>query len=119
MGDEKEKGSKNSFIYYHDWAEEMLKYPDDLRLKIDDAIKKYVLYGEEPTEREIIFSIFGIIRKQLDRNNEKWDSIKKKRAEAGKKGALKTTKIGWGSDEKKPAKSPNHDLFSQKSEKSA
>lgn len=90
MGDEKEKGSKNSFIYYHDWAEELLKYPDDLRLKIDDAIKKYVLYGEEPTEREIIFSIFGIIRKQLDRNNEKWDSIKKKRAEAGKKGGLRT-----------------------------
>ncbi len=119
MGDEKEKGSKNSFIYYHDWAEELLKYPDDLRLKIDDAIKKYVLYGEEPTEREIIFSIFGIIRKQLDRNNEKWDSIKKKRAEAGRKGALKTNKIRWGCDEQKSAKSANDDFVQQKSAKSA
>lgn len=111
--------SKKSFIYYHDWAEELLKYPDDLRLKIDDAIKRYVLYGEEPTDREIIFSIFGIIRKQLDRNSEKWDSIKKKRAEAGRKGALKTNQIRWGDNEQKSAKSANADISQQKSAKSA
>lgn len=82
--------AKKCLLFYLDWAEELLKYPDDLRLKIDDAIKRYALYGEEPTDKEVVFSIFGLIRKQIDRDNEKWDSIKKKRAEAGRKGGLKT-----------------------------
>lgn len=93
MGEE--MTSKKSFIYYLDWAEELLKYPNDLRLMIDDAIKKYVLYGEEPTEREVTFSIFGIIKKQLDRDSDKWDSIRKKRADAGRKGMAKR----WGQTE--------------------
>lgn len=90
MGKKKDKNEKKSFIYYHDWAEELLTYPDDLRLKIDDAIKRYVLYGEEPTDREIVFSIFGIIRKQIDRDSDKWEYIRKKRSEAGKIGGLTT-----------------------------
>ena len=34
---------RTSFVYYVDWAKELLKYPDDLRLRIDDAVKRYVL----------------------------------------------------------------------------
>ena len=76
---------RTSFVYYVDWAKELLKYPDDLRLKIDDAVKRYVLYGEEPTDREVIYSMFGLMRTQLDRDNEKWRSVKQNRSEAGKK----------------------------------
>lgn len=81
MEEKNDKISKSSFVYYLDWAEELLKYPDDLRLKIDDAIKKYVLYKEEPTDRDVIFSIFGIIRKQLDRDLDKYLNKCKKNAE--------------------------------------
>ena len=77
---------RTSFVYYVDWAKELLKYPDDLRLKIDDAVKRYVLYGEEPTDREVIYSMFGLMRTQLDRDNEKWNCTKQKRSDAGKKG---------------------------------
>ena len=78
---------RTSFVYYVDWARELLNYPDELRLKIDDAIKRYVLFGEEPTDAAVKFSVFGLIRGQIDRDFEKWQNIKKKRSEAGAKGA--------------------------------
>lgn len=85
--EQKEASKKESFIYYIDWADELLKYPDELRLKIDDAVKRYVLYGEEPEDREVFYSIFGIIRKTIDRDTAKWVDIREKRRNAGLKGA--------------------------------
>lgn len=46
---------KPNFLYYTDWAEQLLSFPADLRLKIDDAVKRYVLYGEEPTDRDVLY----------------------------------------------------------------
>lgn len=63
---------KSSFIYYFDWAQELLKLPDDLRLRIDDAVKRYVLYAEEPTDREVLYSMFGLIRNRIDEDKVKW-----------------------------------------------
>lgn len=63
---------KTSFVYYLDWAEQLLSMPVDLRLKIDDAVKRYVLYGEEPTDREVLYSMFGLMRAQLDRDRVKY-----------------------------------------------
>lgn len=85
-----------SFVYYKDWAELLLTFPDELRLKIDDAVKRYVLYGEEPTDREVIYSMFGLMRTQIDRDTEKYDEICKKRGEAGKchKGNQYTRPLG-------------------------
>lgn len=57
-------------IYRDDWAAEMLELPDDLRLRIDDAIKRFVLYGEEPTDPQIIYSMFGIMRRQIVADRE-------------------------------------------------
>ena len=82
-----EVNKKSSFVYYLDWAEELLTLPDELRLKVDDAVKRYVLYGEEPTDREVIYSVFGLMRKQIDRDVAKWNEVRHKRSEAGRKGA--------------------------------
>lgn len=77
-----EASKKSSFVYYLDWAEELLTLPDDLRLKVDDAVKRYVLYGEEPTDREVIYSMFGLMRKQIDRDADRWQDIREKRSKA-------------------------------------
>lgn len=69
-----QKKEKTSFVYYLDWAEQLLNVPADLRLRIDDAVKRYVLYGEEPTDREVIYSMFGLMRVQLDRDRIKYAS---------------------------------------------
>lgn len=83
---------KQSFIYYYQWAEELLLLPDDLRLKIDDAVKRYVLYGEEPKDRDVIYSMFGIMRNQLEKDGKKWERIKNERSKAGVEGMKKR----WG-----------------------
>lgn len=97
---------KTSFVYYLDWAEQLLTLPAELRLKIDDAIKRYVLYGEEPTDREVLYSMFGLIRMQIDRDVEKWNGIREKRSIAGAKGAKVTNQ--------KAAKAANADKRRQK-----
>lgn len=86
--------NKKSFVYYLDWAEQTLALPSELRLKIDDAIKRYVLYGEEPKDREVLYSMFGLMRMQIDRDTEKWDKTCSVRSEAGKKGMEKR----WGNN---------------------
>lgn len=84
--------NKKSFVYYLDWAEQTLALPSELRLKIDDAIKRYVLYGEEPKDREVLYSMFGLMRMQIDRDTLKWDKTCSVRSEAGKMGNEKR----WG-----------------------
>lgn len=103
---------KTSFVYYLEWADELLKLPEELRLKIDDAVKRYVLYGEEPTDREVLYSMFGLMRKQIDRDTEKWNDIRCKRREAGAKGAAVTNR-------QKSAKSANAGKSRQSSANSA
>ena len=83
---------KSSFVYYLDWAEELLTLPSELRLKVDDAVKRYVLYGEEPTDREVIYSMFGLMRKQIDRDADKWNDIRVNRSEAVRRGAEVTNR---------------------------
>lgn len=98
---------KSSFVYYLDWAEELLTLPDELRLKVDDAVKRYVLYGEEPTDREVIYSMFGLMRKQIDRDADKWNDIREKRSEAGRRGAEVTNRQKSANDGKCRQKSAN------------
>lgn len=63
---------KNSFVFYNDWAETLLTLPDPLRLKVYDAIMRYALFGEEPNEAEVMYSLFPIIRKLLDKDAAKY-----------------------------------------------
>ena len=63
---------KNAFLYYNDWAKEMLSLPDELRLKIDDAVKRFVLYGEEPSDPSVLYSMFTLMRSRLVKDNEEY-----------------------------------------------
>lgn len=65
--------NRTCFLYYKDWAEALLTMPETLRLKIDDAIKRYVLYGEEPTDAEVIYSMFAIIRQRIERDEQHYN----------------------------------------------
>lgn len=90
MGRSNSCGPKRSFVFYYDWAEELVNYPDNLKTKIVDAILRYVLYDEQPENPEVKFSMFGLIKRQLQQDNEKWLEVREKRSAAGRKGGLKT-----------------------------
>ncbi len=95
MKRERKTGAR-AFVYYFDWAETLLDMPAEMRLKIDDAIKRYALYGEEPTDPAVRYSPFALIRQQIDRNNgeyaERCERTRQARSEAGRKGNEKR----WG-----------------------
>lgn len=76
---------KPNFLYYTDWAEQLLSFPADLRLKIDDAVKLYVLYGEEPADRDVLYSMFGLMRAQIDRDRAKYADVCNKNSENANK----------------------------------
>lgn len=79
------KRDKKSFIYYEDWARQLLNAPSELRLKIDDAVKRYVLYGEEPEDKEVLFGMFMLMRCQIDRDRAKYDEVCERNAEKARK----------------------------------
>lgn len=93
------KTTQRAYVYYFDWAEALLEMPADIRLKIDDAIKRYALYGEEPDDPAVKYSIFALIRPTLDRNSteysERCERVRKARSEAGRRGNEKR----WGMSE--------------------
>lgn len=96
----KQDNDRKAFLYYFDWAEALLELPDDVRLKIDDAVKRYVLYGEEPTDPIVKYSMFAMMRLKIDKDTEayaeKCEYISKLRSEVGKKG----NDIRWGDNRK-------------------
>lgn len=69
----KKQDPRSWFPYYVEWAQQLLGIPADLRIKIDDAIKRYVLYGEEPQDREVLYSMFALMRAQIDSDREKYN----------------------------------------------
>lgn len=81
---------RKSFVYYNDWAEQLLTLPDELRLKIDDAVKRFVLYGEEPTDEQVLYSMFGLMRTQLQRDEQRYEEVCAINRRNGQRGGLAT-----------------------------
>lgn len=72
-GSSKKQDARPWFPYYAEWAQQLLAIPADLRIRIDDAVKRYVLYGEEPQDREVLYSMFAFMRAQIDRDRETYN----------------------------------------------
>lgn len=93
---------KTSFVFFADWFDAIKDLDDDDRLMAYDAIMRYAFLGERPTDRYIGALTF-LMFKGIDRNNDKFEDVKKKRSDAGKKGNLKR----WGDKSQKVAKIAN------------
>lgn len=87
---------RQTFIFYIDWynyIEEDIEQ-EGLRLRLYQAIPKYAFTGEEPQDPAMRV-LFSFIRRQLDRDNKKYEEKIEKRREAGRKGNEKR----WGKKE--------------------
>lgn len=81
---------KNSFVLYTDFYEVLKDLSDEQLGLLHRVIYRYVISGDD-TEAKILLSpevkiAFNFIKLQIDKNKEKWEETKEKRAEAGKKG---------------------------------
>ncbi len=89
---------KTAFLFYREWCGLLLELDDSLRHRTLDAVLRYALDGEEPTDRDVR-GVFGFIRLQIDRDTAKWLKNKKIFSEAGKKAMERR----WGKSDDKQA----------------
>lgn len=108
---------KNSFVLYNEYKEqfELLSYEEAGQLIM--AIFEYTETGVAPELNGMVLMAFAFIKKQLDRDAEKYEKTVEKRKEAGKNGgapkgntnAQKQAKQANGCFEKqKQAKQPDN-----------
>ena len=79
-----EKGKK-SFIMYLDYKEQLEDLSDKELGTLIRAIFQYIEDETEPSFKGKLRIAFKFIRSTLDRDSQKWEDIKKKRSEAGKR----------------------------------
>lgn len=80
-----DKTKIRAFMFYKRWADLFLNLPDDSKLELLDAILKYFFNGEEgDIEDPTLLAVFNMIKTQLDEDQDKYEEICKKRAEARK-----------------------------------
>lgn len=73
-------------VFYPEWEEMITNESDDnKRLQLYEAIMNYAFKGEEPTDPYIRLSIF-LVKKRIDADREKWEDVRAKRTEAGRRG---------------------------------
>lgn len=81
---------KSSFVVYTDIKEIIDDLDDAETAALFRGMVDYQLTGKPPKFKGSLKYIFIPIRQQMDRNNEKWEKIKEKRAVAGRIGGQKT-----------------------------
>ena len=96
---------KDTLILYRDWWEAIKSLPANLQLEAYNSICEYAFEGTQPTE-PMICAITALMRSAIDRDKAKWVDVRKKRQEAGRKGAIRTNSI-------KAANSANADTCKQ------
>lgn len=89
---------KETLIIYRDWWEAIKSLPTDMQLKAYNAICEYAFEGKHP-EDPMIAAVTALMRSAIDRDNKKWENVRKKRAEAGRRGAAATNEKRWGSQQ--------------------
>lgn len=77
---------KDSFILYVEQKEIIEKLSDEDAGKLIKAIYQYASTNEMPKLNNILELVFIPFKQQLDRCYLKWEDIRQKRSEAGKKG---------------------------------
>ena len=69
---------KKSFVFYIEWQEVLMEYPAEVRLEVYDAIIEYVASGTLSELKPLAKMAFSFIKKQIDSNNDKYNSLVEK-----------------------------------------
>lgn len=88
---------KDTLIIYRDWWEAIKNLPPELQFEAFDAICAYAFEGKQP-ENPIISAVTALMRSAVDRDKTKWEDVREKRRQAGKRGLAKR----WGEKKESP-----------------
>ena len=65
---------KDSFVYYRSFWDAIQTRPDNERLALYDAILLYAFEGKQSELQGVEYSIFTLIKPQIDANHRKWEN---------------------------------------------
>ena len=77
---------RKSFLLYLDYEEHLLLLDDSQRGRLFSALFVYARTGEKPKLTGAEGMAFSFISSQMDRDNEKWQAIRDKKVQNGKRG---------------------------------
>ena len=100
---------KDSFVFHKEWKDAIKELPDNVRLEVYEAV---IEYGTSGTVRDNLSPMaelaFNFAKARLDRDEERYNEIRQKRSEAGKKGGAR-----MGNDNAKKNKQNKQTLAKQ------
>lgn len=105
---------RETFVFYKDWLNVIRDLPSEVQLEVYQAITEYAIYGNLIELKPLAKVAFGFVKQTIDRDTQKYVSIKEKRKEAGAKGGrpLKTNELEESKEKQK------NQLVFEKSKKS-
>ena len=78
----------NTFVFNLEWYEVLKDYPKEIRFEVYEAIMWYASSGTLPKLGPLANMAFSFIRKEMDYNRDRYDSIVERRKEAGRRSAI-------------------------------
>ena len=85
-------GKESSIVFYLDWINHLSLLSSGDAMAVLQAIKIYLETGEVTSLSDAANMAFAFIRAQIDRDNKKWEDVRRKRREAGRLGAEATNR---------------------------
>ncbi|MDE6437229.1 MAG: hypothetical protein K2K69_06960, partial [Muribaculaceae bacterium] len=79
-----------TFVFNLEWVEVLKDYPAEVRYEVYDAIMWYAASGTLPELKPLAKMAFSFIKKEMDYNRSRYDTIVERRREAGRRGAEAT-----------------------------
>lgn len=79
---------RRSFLFNIEWVEVLDGYPKEVRHEVLDGVLEYMRSGKIIEMKPLAKMAFSFIKRELDYNNERYESMVSKRSEAGRKGGL-------------------------------
>jgi hypothetical protein len=94
---------RETFVFYKDWLNVIRDLPSEVQLEVYQAITEYAIYGNLIELKPLAKVAFGFVKQTIDRDTQKYISIKEKRKEAGAKGGrpLKTNELEESKEKQK------------------
>lgn len=77
---------KKSFVFYVEWRDVLMDYPAEVRYEVYDAIIEYAASGKLSELKPLAKMAFSFIKKDMDRNQDKYNGKVETNRENGKKG---------------------------------
>lgn len=77
---------RDTFVFYKDWLNVIRDLPSEVQLEVYQAIAEYAIHGNLIELKPLAKVAFGFVKQTIDRDTQKYVSIKEKRKEAGAKG---------------------------------